>query len=185
MSGRQDIGLDHTTRRGRQVWQGRDKMTIAGLISSVGARFVGKGWRASGGKHDEHILLGARLAISRFDAGFSQHRAASSLGTPLGTYLHFERGKKAIPAAVLVRLQKAFGIDATWVLLGTEMVGSPAERSALWTFVSDLDRYIGSRQLKVAPERREAIIARWYHARLKGTEADTHDILCWLEVLAD
>lgn len=103
-------------------------MTIAGLISSVGARFVGKGWRASGGKHDEQILLGARLAISRLGAGLSQQRAASYIGVAHYAYMDFERGKKAIPAAALVRLQKAFGIDATWVLLGTEMVGSPAER---------------------------------------------------------
>lgn len=159
-------------------------MTIAGMITSVGARFVGKGGRASGGKHNEHVSLGARLAISRFDVGLSRHRAASFLGTPLDAYLRFERGKKPISAAALVRLQKAFGIDAAWVLLGTEIVGSPAERSALRTFVSDLDRYIGSRQLKIAPERREAIIARWYHARFKGTEVDNHDVFCWLEILA-
>lgn len=159
-------------------------MTIAGMITSVGARFVGKGGRASGSKHNEHVSLGARLAISRVDAYLSQHRAASCLGTSSNSYALFERGKKTIPAAALVELQKAFGIDAAWVLLGTEMVGSPAERSALRTFVSDLDRYIGSRQLKIAPERREAIIARWYHARLKGTEVDPDDVFCWLEILA-
>jgi len=114
----------------------------------------------------------------------SQQRAASCIGIGLYTYKDFERGKKSVPAAALVRLQKAFGIDAAWVLLGTEMVGSPTERSALRTFVSDLDRYIGSRQLKIAPERREAIIARWYHARLKGTEVDPDDVFCWLEILA-
>lgn len=151
---------------------------------SIGARFAAKGQRASGGKHNEHVSLGARLAISRFDAYLSQHRAASCLGTSSYSYALFERGKKTIPAAALVRLQKAFGIDAAWVLLGTEMVGSPAERSALRTFVLDLDRFIGSRQLKIAPERREAIIARWYHARLKGTEVDHHDVFCWLEILA-
>jgi len=159
-------------------------MTIAGMFTSVGALLGGKGWNASGGKHNEHVALGARLAISRIDAYLSQHRSASCLGTSSNSYALFERGKKTIPAAALIKLQKAFGIDAAWVLLGTEMVGSPAERSALRTFVSDLDRYIGSRHVRIAPERREAIIARWYHARLKGREVDPHDVLCWLEILA-
>jgi len=185
VSGRQDMGLVRATRRAWKVLRGRNKITIAGMMTSIGARFVGKGRRASGGKYNEYVSLGARLAISRFDAGLSRHRAASFLGTPLDAYLHFERGKKAIPAAVLVRLRKAFGVDAAWVLLGTEMVGSPAERSALRTFVSDLDQYVGSRQVKIAPERREAIISRWHCARLNGTEADTHDVLCWLAILDD
>lgn len=178
------MGRDCATRRDLHVGQGRNKMTIAGLFTSVGARFVCKGRRASGGKQNEHVALGARLAISRIDASLSQQRAASCIGIGLYTYKDFERGKKSVPAAALVRLQKAFGIDAAWVLLGTEMVGSPTERSALRTFVSDLDRYIGSRQLEIAPERREAIIARWYHARLKGTEVDPDDVFCWLEILA-
>lgn len=118
-------------------------MTIAGMITSVGARFVGKGRHASGGKHNEHVSLGARLAISRIDASLSQQRVASYLGVALYTYMDFERGKKAIPAAALVRPQKGFGIDATWILLGSEMVGSPADMRALQTFVADLDRYIG------------------------------------------
>jgi hypothetical protein len=98
--------------------------------------------------------------------------------------MDFERGKKAIPAAALVRLQKGFGIDATWILLGSEMVGSPADMRALQAFVADLDGYIGLGQVKIAPERREAIISRWHCARLNGTEADIHDVLCWLEILA-
>jgi len=160
-------------------------MTIAGVFTSVGAFLVGKGWHPSGGKNDEHVSLGARLAISRIDASLSQQRAASCLGASLDSYLLFERGKKAIPAAALVRLQKAFGIDAALVLLGSEMSGSSADRSALRAFVSDLDRYIDSRQRRIAPERREAIISRWHHARLSGTEADLQDVLCWLEILVD
>lgn len=159
-------------------------MTIAGMIASVSARFVGKVRRASGGMHNEHVSLGARLAISRIHAALSQQRVASYIGVALYTYMDFERGKKAIPAAALVRLQKGFGIDATWILLGSEMVGSPADMRALQTFVADLDRYIGSGQVKIVPERREAIISRWHFARLNGTEADTHDVLCWLEILA-
>lgn len=160
-------------------------MTIAGVFTSVGAFLIGTGWHASGGKHDEHVLLGARLAISRIGASLSQQKAASCLGASFVNYLLFERGKKAIPAVALVRMQKEFGIDASWVLLGSEMAGSPADRSALQIFVSDLDRYIGSRQVTIAPERREAIISRWHRARLHGTDVDPHDILCWLEILAD
>jgi transcriptional regulator with XRE-family HTH domain len=160
-------------------------MTTAGMFTSVVTSTVGKGWQASRGKKDEHVSLGARLTISRIDAGLSRERAASCLGASLDTYLQFERGKRAIPAAALVMLQKAFGIDATWILLGSEMLGSPADIRALQTFVADLDRYISSRQLKIAPGRREAIISRWHYARLNDTEVDTHDVLCWLEVLAD
>jgi hypothetical protein len=127
------MGRDRKTRRGCEVGQGRNEVTIAGMFTSVGALFIGKGRRASGGKDNEHVALGARLAISRIDACLSLHRAASCLATSLDTYLLFERGKMAIPAAALVRLQKAFGIDAAWVLVGSETAGSPADRSALRT----------------------------------------------------
>ena len=90
-------------------------MTIAGMITSVSVRFVGKVRRASGGKHNEYVSLGARLAISRTHAALSQQRVASYIGVARYTYMDFERGKKAIPAAALVRLQKGFGIDATLI----------------------------------------------------------------------
>ena len=66
----------------------------------------------------------------------------------------------------------------------TSTASSPRTAEALQAFVADLDRYISFGQVKIAPERREAIISRWHCARLNGTEADIHDVLCWLEILA-
>lgn len=62
--------------------------------------------------------IGRRLAAVRAKEGLIQTEFAERLGITSRAYINYERGEREIPAALLISLLNAFGVDPLWVLVG-------------------------------------------------------------------
>lgn len=66
------------------------------------------------------IVLGKRLKELRSDRGMTQKQLACALGLNAVTYLHYEKGQREPPLAVLVQIAQYFEVSVDYLLGLTE-----------------------------------------------------------------
>ena len=129
--------------------------------------------------------LGARLAITRNEKALSQAKMAEALGLSLRAYQSYELGKRSIPIEALIKLNRQFDVDLSWILLGVEAVRLKHDLDKLEEFEVELDRYLSENGIKLKSEKRGAISARWYRSFLEGKEIAMDDVHTWIELLRE
>ena len=129
--------------------------------------------------------LGARLAITRNEKALSQAKMAEALGMSLRAYQSYELGKRSIPIEALIKLNRQFDVDLSWILLGVEAVRLKHDLDKLEEFEVELDRYLSENGIKLKSEKRGAISARWYRSFLEGKEIAMDDVHTWIELLRE
>lgn len=62
--------------------------------------------------------IGARIARARRDAALSRRRVAMLLDTTEERIARWERGTTSPPAALILRIAEALGVDPAWLITG-------------------------------------------------------------------
>ena len=72
------------------------------------------------------VMLGARIAVLRRQAGFSQAELAQRLQISASAVGMYEQGRREPSLASVVQLSRAFGVSADYLLTGAPLTGADA-----------------------------------------------------------
>ncbi len=127
--------------------------------------------------------IGARLLVIRVEARLTQAEFAKALGVSLRTYHHYEKGQNACSTETLAVLSEKLGVDLNWFVTGREAIGSYKDADRIAEFIKVLDQYLEQSGIKLSPEKRRAIIARWYQGSGMRRAELKEDVLFWIDMV--
>ncbi len=123
--------------------------------------------------------------MMRNELGYTQAAMAKTLDVSPRSYQSYEAGKSSIPIEALYQLHQQFEVDTNWILHGAASVRSEHDLAALERFMLEVEDYVKRRGVNIRPEKKYAVICRWYRSLLEGHKKDMADVYTWIELLQE
>jgi transcriptional regulator with XRE-family HTH domain len=108
--------------------------------------------------------MGQRLFALRLELSLTQKEFAKALGASLRTYHYYEKGQNQCSAQAMAILCETFGVDLNWFVSGFESADECSDVQRIAAFEFKLDEYVVNRAVQLTPQKRRAVVARWYQS---------------------